>query len=242
MSRIPGSYNPDPFRDISHYHTPGACGLNDYADPNWSPIGGLVGPTPGSTGINDHARPLTSRPVGSAGVYRHLHYVVYLNSVRVGGNRNWRNNNMGNIEYGEFAKHHGAIGTDGRFAIFPDDATGTAAARDLLRTESYQDLSIREAIARFAPSEENNVSEYVGHIQQSTGFDPETLMKRLEDGQLNSVLNAIRHFEGGHSGTIYDRDDRNMPEWVRALLNTSVATPTPAPPPSGSTTPANAQR
>lgn len=32
--------------------------------------------------------------------------------TRIGGSRSWRNNNPGNLEYGKFAKQHGAIGTD----------------------------------------------------------------------------------------------------------------------------------
>jgi hypothetical protein len=50
-------------------------------------------------------------------------------ALAVFGPRNRRNNNPGNIEYGPFAKEHGAIGTDGRFAIFPDEETGFRAMK-----------------------------------------------------------------------------------------------------------------
>ena len=63
-----------------------------------------------------------------------------------GGSRAWRNNNPGNLEYGKFARGNGAIGTDGRFAIFPDTATGFNAMANLLSTSAYQNLTIEGAI------------------------------------------------------------------------------------------------
>ena len=50
--------------------------------------------------------------------------------------RSFRNNNPGNIKYGEFAKSHGATGQDsGGFAQFPDEETGKKAQRDLWETD-----------------------------------------------------------------------------------------------------------
>ena len=51
---------------------------------------------------------------------------------RRSGARNWRNNNPGNIEYGSFSKKYGAIGGDGRFAIFPSYEVGRKAKEALL--------------------------------------------------------------------------------------------------------------
>ena len=45
---------------------------------------------------------------------------------RSGGTRAWRNNNPGNIEGSNFANTHGAIGGDGRFAIFPSQEADIA--------------------------------------------------------------------------------------------------------------------
>jgi hypothetical protein len=61
--------------------------------------------------------------------------------TRSGGDRNWRNNNPGNIEYGKFAISMGAIGSDGRFAIFPSEEMGRKAADTLLKGKSYANLS-----------------------------------------------------------------------------------------------------
>ena len=71
-----------------------------------------------------------------------------------GGSRAWRNNNPGNLEDGKFARDNGAIGTDGRFAIFPDATTGFNAMAGLLSTNAYQNLTIEGAINRYAPPNE----------------------------------------------------------------------------------------
>ena len=46
--------------------------------------------------------------------------------------RNFRNNNPGNLEYNDFTKSQGAIGSDGRFAIFKDLKSGETAQLKLL--------------------------------------------------------------------------------------------------------------
>ena len=92
--------------------------------------------------------------------------------VKRTGNRNWRNNNPGNIEYGELAKKYGAIGSDGRFAIFPDYDSGRKAKEHLIfesnRAQSlstrldygqgigYKDKTLKQTIASYAPIEDNN--------------------------------------------------------------------------------------
>lgn len=48
--------------------------------------------------------------------------------------RGFRNNNPGNIEFGPFARQAGAVGSDGRFAVFPDMNAGKHAMVRLLRS------------------------------------------------------------------------------------------------------------
>jgi len=57
--------------------------------------------------------------------------------TRYGGSRAWRNNNPGNIRHTEFARRHGAIGSAGGFALFPDYLIGRNA--------------ISTTISRYAP-------------------------------------------------------------------------------------------
>ena len=66
---------------------------------------------------------------------------------RSGGNINWRNNNPGNIRYGQFAVSMGAIGENGGFAVFPTEEIGRKAADTLLKGKNYAELSAAQAIS-----------------------------------------------------------------------------------------------
>ncbi|WP_146013391.1 hypothetical protein [Trinickia symbiotica] len=91
-----------------------------------------------------------------------------------GGARGLRNNNPGNLEYGDFAKAHGATGSDGRFAVFPDMATGAAAQRALL-DQNYFGRGLntpRAIVGKYAPASENNQGAYLAFLK-SRGFDPD---------------------------------------------------------------------
>lgn len=86
------------------------------------------------------------------------------------GSRSYRNNNPGNIEYGDFAKAHGATGSDGRFAIFPDYQSGRNAQEKLLfESPGYKDLTLGQAINRWAPGSENNVPAYLAAMDKALG-------------------------------------------------------------------------
>ncbi|EHK90260.1 integrating conjugative element protein [Aggregatibacter actinomycetemcomitans] len=122
---------------------------------------------------------------------------------REGGSLAWRNNNPGNIRAGAFAKAHGAIGVGpGGFAIFPDAETGARAIGALMRTKNYKNLSIADAIARYAPPSENNTAAYQAAIRKQTGLDSSRKMGTLSDAELNRVVNAIRQHEGWQEGKI----------------------------------------
>lgn len=89
----------------------------------------------------------------------------------VEGSRPQRLNNPGDIEWGRFASGHGATrpemlanGGAGRFAYFPDAATGFAAMRALLQTSGYAGLTVSAALNRWAPPVENNVNSYLNNV------------------------------------------------------------------------------
>lgn len=117
-----------------------------------------------------------------------------------GGSRAWRNNNPGNLEYGNFARNNGAIGTDGRFAIFPDVATGFNAMAGLLSTNVYQSLTIEGAINRYAPPSENNVENYLKSIERQTGFVRSTPMNQISKDNLLRLAKAMAKHEGNITG------------------------------------------
>jgi hypothetical protein len=151
---------------------------------------------------------------------------VYANEVRVEGTLAWRNNNPGNIRPGQFAQNHGAIGSGGGFAIFPDEATGSNALLALLQTPMYQSLTITNAIFKYAPpTDNNNTQAYVNFIRQATGLNVNRTMSSLSADELNAVAGAIRQQEGWTEGTIYTCSTPSAPSWVSAVLGcTSIAT------------------
>ncbi len=123
--------------------------------------------------------------------------------VKEGGSRSWRNNNPGNIIKSKFANRHGAIGDDGRFAIFPDYETGRTALSNLLLTTRYQTNTIYGAIADYAPPFENDTDNYRRFIQRKIGLDLNTRLSNLNSHQLSSVINAIQQIEGYRVGNTF---------------------------------------
>jgi hypothetical protein len=82
-----------------------------------------------------------------------------------GTTRGDRNNNPGNMEYGAFARAHGATGSDGRFAVFPDWATGAAAQQALVSGSGYAGLTLHEFAGKYAegaPAWEHTVGAALG--------------------------------------------------------------------------------
>lgn len=116
------------------------------------------------------------------------------------GARNWRNNNPGNIEFGEFARRMGAIGSDGRFAVFPDYETGRKAKEALIfEGKGYASKTLREAIARYAPPSENDTGAYQRAVLQAVGGHD----KRMSDyttAERGAIMNAMQRFEGFKTG------------------------------------------
>lgn len=119
-----------------------------------------------------------------------------------GGSPAWRNNNPGNIVKSDFANNHGAIGFAGRFACFPDRATGKSAISALLRGNSYKDLSIEDGITKYAPPVENDTESYKKTLKKLTGLDLDLTLGDLTDAQMSKVADAIEVVEGSIPGTI----------------------------------------
>lgn len=118
------------------------------------------------------------------------------------GARNWRNNNPGNIEAGSFARRYGAVGSDGRFAVFPTYEAGRRAKAALIfESPRYRDLSISEAINRYAPPFENNTTAYANGVARAAGVSLDTKMSSLSQSQRERVLNAMERIEGFRQGT-----------------------------------------
>lgn len=110
------------------------------------------------------------------------------------GTRNWRNNNPGNIEYGPFARKQGAVGHDGRFAVFPTYDVGRKAQIAWIRRES--DKTIAQAITKYAPPSENNTARYIREVAAALGVPKDTVISDLTDEQLEVMQQAMEQVEG----------------------------------------------
>ncbi|MDE6571589.1 MAG: conjugal transfer protein, partial [Alphaproteobacteria bacterium] len=131
--------------------------------------------------------------------------VIYTHSdgtrtKRTGGTRAWRNNNPGNIRDSKFARRAGAIGAAGGFAVFPDTETGMAAIAALLRSDSYRNLTVGDAIGRYAPPHENDTRAYQRYLERLTGLRMDTPITDLSNADMARVTAAIQTVEGWTPG------------------------------------------
>lgn len=137
-------------------------------------------------------------------------FVRYIDTgeVRIGGSRSWRLNNPGMIVASKFANEHGAIGGDGRFAIFPTAKDGAQALIALLKSNGYQvdahgkPVTLKMAINKYAPPSENNTGAYINFISKFTGIWADALMSALSDEQIRVIAQAIQKYEGYRAGRI----------------------------------------
>ena len=116
------------------------------------------------------------------------------------GTRAWKNTNPGNIRYSNFTKSAGAIGKAGGFSVFPDEATGQQAIEKLLKTDSYNKLTVAGAISRYAPPVENDTASYQRNLEKMTGISVNKRMADLTPEELSRVAGAIKKIEGWREG------------------------------------------
>ncbi len=123
-------------------------------------------------------------------------------TVRLKGSRNWRNNNPGNIEYGGYAISMGAVGGDGRFAVFPTYDAGRRAKEALIfEGRNYAGLSLSAAINRYAPPSENNTGWYQNTVLASVGGVDKT-MGDYSASERQAIMDAMEKVEGFKPGTV----------------------------------------
>ena len=122
--------------------------------------------------------------------------------VKREGLRSWRNNNPGNLEAGDFATSKGAIGSDGRFAVFKTYEEGREAMRSLLfEGKNYRTKTISEAITRYAPPKENDTALYIKRVTDALGVSDSTKLSDLSNDQRSTMLDAMQKHEGFKEGT-----------------------------------------
>lgn len=128
-------------------------------------------------------------------------------AIYLGGSRNWRNNNPGNIAYGNgrLAKRLGAIGKAGGFAVFPSYEVGKEAFFEVLKQESFQERTLAKTIEVWASSEPvNQIQIYQKYVFKQTKIDLDRKIKSLSASELNDLFNTVKIKEGGNSGKIIE--------------------------------------
>lgn len=118
-----------------------------------------------------------------------LKAIATMEGFYVDGSRARRNNNPGNLQWGPFARLHGATaleripakyaGERPRFAYFPSPDKGFLALLLLLKSHIYEDLSVGEALRLYAPRNENDTAEYIKSICRWCGCTPDTALSSL---------------------------------------------------------------
>lgn len=117
--------------------------------------------------------------------------------------RSFRNNNPGNIKFGDFARSMGATGADDKgFAVFPSYEAGRKAQSSLLfNSDAYKNLSIQDAIAKWAPgSDGNDPAGYAAQMAKAAGVGVGTRLSDLTPEQRERFLDAQQRKEGWNPG------------------------------------------
>ena len=135
-------------------------------------------------------------------------YVIYVKKdgtkiKRSGGSVAWRNNNPGNIINSKFTSENGAVGSAGRFAVFPNEETGLQATIKLLRSKNYVNLELRQVYNRWAPEGDgdNNPSAYANYVSKHSGVPLNKKIYELNNDEIMRVARAMQKFEGWSVGT-----------------------------------------
>jgi hypothetical protein len=116
----------------------------------------------------------------------------------------WRNNNPGNIRKPSRANMpDGVIGLAGGFLVFSSYEAGFKALHALLKKDFYQNLTIFDAVAQYAPTEDkNDIVNYRKILKQVAKLDLNTKIKDLTDEQFLLLCQAVKRVEGFEIGEI----------------------------------------
>lgn len=115
--------------------------------------------------------------------------------------RGIRNNNPGNIRWGE---NWQGLKKDGKkqdpsFCVFTNAVYGIRALAKVLK--NYQRLyglnTPRKIINRYAPPFENQTQAYIQSVAQQLGITPDSVVDLSERGVLTVFIKAIIRYENG---------------------------------------------
>lgn len=115
--------------------------------------------------------------------------------------RGIRNNNPGNIRWGENWK---GLDPDGKkkdksFCVFEEPKWGIRALCKVLITyyRRYGLDTVQEIICRFAPENENDTKAYMNHVAKLLGVKPDEQIKVCNERVMYTLITSIIQHENG---------------------------------------------
>ena len=135
--------------------------------------------------------------------------VIIGNEKRIGGTISWRTNNPGNVQYGDFARRHGAIGSamagDGEpVAIMPTLDHGWQMQVALWRRPKYNNGTINQGCRNWATGvrDYKGISPYTIALADAAGASVHTKVSELSNEQLKNMVKRQAKLEGFKVGTV----------------------------------------
>ena len=115
-----------------------------------------------------------------------------------------RDQNPRDIEWGAFARRHGAIGADGKMAIFPSEHQAYQASMALMSSMAgngreapgYPAGTLANIVYQWSPPKENNTEGMIKDIMARTGFDRNSRYEALTPEQKDAFSRAYAWREG----------------------------------------------
>ncbi len=117
--------------------------------------------------------------------------------LRTKGRAGWRYNNPGKLVHGKFTREQGALGSDGKLALFPSYEMGRRAMEVLLfESKVYRNLTVKEAMEKFAPASEGyDPVKYAKALRKAADIPDHWTLGKLDKTQRRDVLNEIENQE-----------------------------------------------
>lgn len=116
--------------------------------------------------------------------------------TKEGGTVAWRNNNEGNLRPGLLSSNR--IGKDRKnFAVFATPEDGHEAKKYLLfSSSSYKNLTLKEAIKKYAPAgDNNNPVKYAANVMKDGNVE-DKVMHTYKSSEQNRIMDAMKIQEG----------------------------------------------
>lgn len=111
--------------------------------------------------------------------------------------KSYRNNNPGNLRFTPWVSTLGAKNDGDDYAKFKTRSEGLAAMVRLLCGPVYRNLSIRQAIYKFAPPKDQNDTEsYIKDVTDKTGLNSSVVLDRLSPEEMLGMIAAMINHEG----------------------------------------------